>query len=50
MVDEMVPPYVFDLCGPVIEERQDSTLSFIHVSVKELVRWFSMTKLLTNSF
>jgi hypothetical protein len=36
-VDELVPSYIFDLCAPLIEERRDKSLSFIHVSVKELV-------------
>jgi hypothetical protein len=34
-VDEIVPQYIFDLCTPLIEERQDTTFSFIHGSVKE---------------
>ena len=34
-VAEIVPSYLFDMCAPLIEERRDSTFSFIHVSVKE---------------
>lgn len=33
--DEPVPLYIFDMGMPLIEERPDSTLAFIHVSVKE---------------
>jgi hypothetical protein len=32
---ELAPPYVFDMCAPLIEERRDSTFAFIHISVKE---------------
>ncbi|PHH86849.1 hypothetical protein CDD83_9674 [Cordyceps sp. RAO-2017] len=32
---ELAPNYLFDMCAPLIEERSDSTFSFIHVSVKE---------------
>ncbi|KAI5465360.1 hypothetical protein BGZ63DRAFT_479030 [Mariannaea sp. PMI_226] len=34
-VDELAPQYLFDKCNPLIEERQDSTFSFIHVSVRD---------------
>ncbi|KAL5313042.1 hypothetical protein ACEPPN_019469 [Leptodophora sp. 'Broadleaf-Isolate-01'] len=34
-VDELVPSYIFDMCAPLIEERRDSSFTFIHVSVKE---------------
>lgn len=34
-VDRLVPQYVLDICSPLIEERRDTTLAFIHVSVKE---------------
>lgn len=30
-----VPVYVLDKCKPLVNERRDSTLGFIHVSVKE---------------
>ncbi|KAK0613980.1 hypothetical protein B0T14DRAFT_592027 [Immersiella caudata] len=30
-----VPAYVLDLCKPLVDEHRDSTLGFIHVSVKE---------------
>jgi len=30
-----VPAYVIDLCKPLVDEHRDSTLGFIHVSVKE---------------
>ncbi|KAK4441886.1 hypothetical protein QBC34DRAFT_419535 [Podospora aff. communis PSN243] len=29
------PSYVIDLCKPLVDEHRDSTLGFIHVSVKE---------------
>jgi hypothetical protein len=29
------PQYVLDLCSPLIEEKQDTALAFIHISVKE---------------
>lgn len=31
----MPPQYIFEMCMPLIQENKDSTLSFIHVSVKE---------------
>jgi hypothetical protein len=34
-VDRLVPPYILEICGPLMEERRDTTLAFIHVSVKE---------------
>jgi len=34
-VAHLAPQYILDICGPLIEERRDSTLAFIHVSVKE---------------
>lgn len=34
-VDELVPSYIFDMCAPLIEQRRDSSFTFIHVSVKE---------------
>lgn len=34
-VTNLVPEYILDICGPLIEERGDTTLTFIHVSVKE---------------
>ncbi|KAM5354528.1 hypothetical protein ACJ41O_001175 [Fusarium nematophilum] len=37
-VDEPVPPYLFDMCKPLVEERCDSTFTFIHVSVKEYLQ------------
>jgi hypothetical protein len=36
-VDRLIPKYILDICSPLIEERRDSTLAFIHVSVKEFV-------------
>jgi hypothetical protein len=34
-ITDLAPKYVLDICAPLIEERRDSTLAFIHVSVKE---------------
>ncbi|EXM13004.1 hypothetical protein V3481_017379 [Fusarium oxysporum f. sp. vasinfectum] len=34
-IDELAPQYLFDKCSPLIEERRDSTFSFIHVSVRD---------------
>ncbi|KAK5656663.1 hypothetical protein OQA88_4643 [Cercophora sp. LCS_1] len=31
----MVPAYVLDACKPLVDQRRDGTLGFIHVSVKE---------------
>ncbi|PHH86172.1 hypothetical protein CDD83_10628 [Cordyceps sp. RAO-2017] len=31
----MAPRYILDICGPLVEERHDTTLAFIHGSVKE---------------
>lgn len=36
-VEDPVPSYVLDFCAPLVEERPDTSLSFIHVSVRELV-------------
>ncbi|KAK3897093.1 hypothetical protein C8A05DRAFT_48158 [Staphylotrichum tortipilum] len=33
--DRPVPAQIFERCKPLIEERSDSTLTFIHISVKE---------------
>jgi hypothetical protein len=30
-----VPAHILDACRPLVEERRDSTLAFIHISVKE---------------
>ncbi|KAH7163473.1 hypothetical protein B0J13DRAFT_634785 [Dactylonectria estremocensis] len=32
------PPYIFDMCAPLIQENKDTTFSFIHVSVKEYLQ------------
>jgi hypothetical protein len=34
-VNSLVPKYVLDTCGALVEERPDTTLTFIHISVKE---------------
>jgi hypothetical protein len=48
MVDELVPSYIFDMCAPLIEERRDLTLAFIHVSVKEYVVFLNTQTLFAN--
>src|SRR3569833_893902 len=35
--EEPMPLYIFDACAPIVEHRRDSSLAFIHGSVKELV-------------
>lgn len=34
-VEELTPSHLFDMCSTLVEERPDSSLWFIHVSVKE---------------
>lgn len=34
-IGRLPPQYILDICGTLVEERQDSTLAFIHISVKE---------------
>ncbi|KAL6352221.1 hypothetical protein LRP88_14426 [Fusarium phalaenopsidis] len=34
-VDRLAPQYILDICGTLVEERRESTLAFIHNSVKE---------------
>ena len=35
-ISKLVPRYIVeDICSPLIEERRDTTLAFIHVSVKQ---------------
>ncbi|KAI1074223.1 hypothetical protein F5B20DRAFT_574225 [Whalleya microplaca] len=35
---QLVPSYVLDTCGPLVEEKPDTTLTFIHISVKEFLQ------------
>lgn len=37
-IDHLVPAYILDMCGALIEERRDNTLAFIHMSVKEFLQ------------
>ncbi|KAK6537155.1 hypothetical protein TWF694_011352 [Orbilia ellipsospora] len=37
-IEAIAPQFVFDMCAPVIEKRSDSTLAFIHGSVKEYLQ------------
>jgi hypothetical protein len=37
-VARLVPQYVLDICSPLVEERRDTTLAFIHVSVKDFLQ------------
>ncbi|KPM37326.1 hypothetical protein AK830_g9237 [Neonectria ditissima] len=32
------PPYIFDICAPLIQENKDTTFSFVHVSVKDYLQ------------
>lgn len=34
-VTNLVPRYILEICGALVEERPDTTLAFIHISVKE---------------
>jgi len=37
-VTQLAPQYILDICEPLVEERVDATLAFIHVSVKDFVQ------------
>ncbi|PTB44819.1 hypothetical protein M441DRAFT_299452 [Trichoderma asperellum CBS 433.97] len=37
-VAHVAPQYILDICAPLIDERHDTTLTFIHVSVKEFLQ------------
>ncbi|PVH94735.1 hypothetical protein DM02DRAFT_181103 [Periconia macrospinosa] len=37
-ISSPAPKYVLDLCSPLIHEKQDTTLAFIHGSVKEFLQ------------
>ncbi|WAO86156.1 NACHT domain-containing protein [Fusarium falciforme] len=37
-INRLAPQYILDICGTLIEERRDSTLAFIHISVKEFLQ------------
>jgi hypothetical protein len=47
-VDELVPSYIFDMCAPLIEQRLDSSFTFIHISVKECVASLTTFKIFAN--
>jgi hypothetical protein len=32
---ELAPSYLLEMCSPLVEERNDSTFTFVHASVKE---------------
>lgn len=34
-VERPAPEYILSVCGPLIDERSDTTITFIHVSVQE---------------
>ncbi|KAK4142687.1 uncharacterized protein C8A04DRAFT_13001 [Dichotomopilus funicola] len=36
--DRPVPPHILEACKPLVEERRDSSLAFIHSSVKEYLQ------------
>ncbi|KAK3940960.1 hypothetical protein QBC46DRAFT_259770 [Diplogelasinospora grovesii] len=37
-VAQLAPQYILDICGSLVEERRDTTLAFIHVSVKDFLQ------------
>ncbi|KAL2147650.1 hypothetical protein VTI28DRAFT_8104 [Corynascus sepedonium] len=37
-ITNLAPKYILDICEPLVEERRDSTLAFIHVSVKNFIQ------------
>nr|WOD46422.1 hypothetical protein [Trichoderma atroviride] len=37
-VAHLVPQYILEICAPFIDERHDTTLTFIHTSVKEFLQ------------
>ncbi|KAI0129640.1 hypothetical protein BJ170DRAFT_700831 [Xylariales sp. AK1849] len=37
-VVHLVPDFILDVCGALIEERLDATLTFIHITVKEFLQ------------
>ncbi|KAK6700393.1 hypothetical protein SNK05_013204 [Fusarium graminearum] len=45
-ISGLVPEYVIDIVGTLIEERRDSTMAFIHNSVKEFLQTSSQPILL----
>ncbi|KAF7522528.1 hypothetical protein G7054_g12117 [Neopestalotiopsis clavispora] len=47
-VKNAAPQFMLDICAPLIEERPDSRLGFIHVSVKEFLQSPSSNLLLTR--
>ncbi|KAK4071005.1 uncharacterized protein Triagg1_6372 [Trichoderma aggressivum f. europaeum] len=47
-VVHLVPEYILDICGPLVEERSDTTLTFIHVSVKEFLQTPSSSLIITQ--
>lgn len=48
-VDELAPQYLFEKCSPLVEERQDSTFAFIHVSVRDYLRSANSIMLIDQS-
>ncbi|KAF4437906.1 NACHT domain-containing protein [Fusarium austroafricanum] len=42
-VCRLAPQYILEICGTLIEERRDATLTFIHSSVKEFLQTASKT-------
>ncbi|KAF8856921.1 hypothetical protein BDZ45DRAFT_624593 [Acephala macrosclerotiorum] len=47
-VSHIAPQYILDVCGALLEERRDTTLSFIHVSVKDFLQSPSSTLKVTE--
>ncbi|KAI0876953.1 hypothetical protein GGS24DRAFT_512713 [Hypoxylon argillaceum] len=38
LIQDLAPSHLFDMCAPLVEEQADSSLCFIHVSVREYLQ------------
>ncbi|KAJ4127046.1 hypothetical protein NW768_008667 [Fusarium equiseti] len=47
-VSRLVPQYILDICGTLIEESRDTTVTFIHNSVKEFLQTASTKVVITR--
>ncbi|KAI1070812.1 hypothetical protein LB507_006787 [Fusarium sp. FIESC RH6] len=47
-VSRLVPQYILDICGTLIEESRDTTVAFIHNSVKEFLQTASTKVVITR--
>ncbi|RGP69068.1 nacht domain-containing [Fusarium longipes] len=48
-VSRLAPQYILDICGTLVEENRDTTLTFIHSSVKEFLRTTSKQIVITRN-